>query len=245
MSGNELPKVLDKSQADIDAAIAAINASEIESSTKDFAISCIKLAVWLLNALLEHKIKLSNLRKLIFGLGRKNKKQPKDAEQSNAKDSDQHNDNANTSPVVSGENEAIATSNQITKSGHGRLPHSVYTNTIEHQLLTIEYQAGNPCPMLCGGKLYTIEPGVIVRVKGENLATVHKYWIEKLRCALCSPWSQQIFHHTSYFSIPMCDGISAEIRLPHKAQRNFYIQYLCTSARFCPLTRTMIPGLIE
>ena len=186
MSGNELPKVLDKSQADIDAAIAAINASEIESSTKDFAISCIKLAVWLPKALLEHKIKLSNLRKLIFGLGRKNKKQPKDADQSNAKDSDQHNDNANTSPVVSGENEAIATSNQVTKSGHGRLPHSVYTNTIEHQLLTIEYQAGNPCPMLCGGKLYTIEPGVIVRIKGQNLAAVHKYWIDKLRCTLCS-----------------------------------------------------------
>ena len=31
MSDNELPKALDKSQADIDAAIAAINASEIES----------------------------------------------------------------------------------------------------------------------------------------------------------------------------------------------------------------------
>ena len=38
--GNELlPKVIDKSQADIDAAIAAIKASEIEGDTKDFAIS--------------------------------------------------------------------------------------------------------------------------------------------------------------------------------------------------------------
>jgi transposase len=79
---NELPKVIDKSQADINAAIAAIKASEIESNTNDFAISCIKLAVWLPKALLEHKIKLSNLRKLIFGLGRKNKKQPKKAGQS-------------------------------------------------------------------------------------------------------------------------------------------------------------------
>lgn len=39
MSHNELPKVIDKSQADIDAAIAAIIASEIEGSAKDFAIS--------------------------------------------------------------------------------------------------------------------------------------------------------------------------------------------------------------
>src|SRR5690348_15774999 len=34
MSHDELPKVIDKSQADIDAAIAAIKASEIEGSTK-------------------------------------------------------------------------------------------------------------------------------------------------------------------------------------------------------------------
>ena len=47
MSGNELPKVIDKSQADIDAAIAAIKASDMSSGTKDFAISCIKLAIWL------------------------------------------------------------------------------------------------------------------------------------------------------------------------------------------------------
>lgn len=84
--GNELPKVIDKSQAEIEAAIAAIKASEIESSTKDFAISCIKLAVWLPKALLEHKTKLSNLRKLIFGLGNRNKKKTKDSEQSSVTD---------------------------------------------------------------------------------------------------------------------------------------------------------------
>jgi hypothetical protein len=39
MSGNELPKVIDKSQADIDAAIDAIKASNIPAGTKDFAYS--------------------------------------------------------------------------------------------------------------------------------------------------------------------------------------------------------------
>src|SRR5579871_6050853 len=106
MSSQELPKVIDKSQADIDAAIAAIQASEIEGSTKDFAISCIKLAVWLPKALLEHKIKLSNLRKLIFGLGRKNKKQPNKNDAPPSKDNAQDNDHdANTSDdVTSAEN---------------------------------------------------------------------------------------------------------------------------------------------
>jgi transposase len=40
--------------------------------------------------------------------------------------------------------------------------------------------------MLCGGKVYDFEPGVMVRVKGQNLAAVHKYWIDKLRCGSCS-----------------------------------------------------------
>lgn len=86
MSDNELPKVIDKSQADIDAAIESIRTSDIPAGTKEFAISCIKLAIWLPKALLEQKIKLSNLRKLIFGLGRKNKKKSRnDSEQSDAK----------------------------------------------------------------------------------------------------------------------------------------------------------------
>jgi hypothetical protein len=42
--GNELPKVIDKSQSNIDAAIFGITDSEMESGNKDFAISCIKLA---------------------------------------------------------------------------------------------------------------------------------------------------------------------------------------------------------
>jgi len=187
--GDELPKVIDKSQADIDAAIAAIKASDIPSGTQDFAISCIRLAVWLPKALLEHKITLFNLRKLIFGLGRRNKKKTKDngAVESNQSSLTQTNEDANTpDKIESSETETPATSNQISKPGHGRLPHSAYSNTIEHQLLIANLKAGDRCPMQCGGKLYVLNPGVIVRVQGQNLAAVHKYWIDKLRCASCS-----------------------------------------------------------
>src|ERR1700722_13029256 len=95
--GDELPKVIDKSQADIDAAINAIKTCDLPSGAKDFAISCIRLAVWLPKALLEHKIKLSNLRKLIFGHGRRNKKKPKNAVQSNTKDDVKNNDDVGKS----------------------------------------------------------------------------------------------------------------------------------------------------
>ena len=187
MSGNELPKVIDKSQADIDAAIDAIRASNIPAGTKDFAISCIKLAVWLPKALPEHKIKLSNLRKLIFGLGRRNKKKSSnDTGQSEVKNEPKDSDNLNSvEEPLSVSTETVEATNQTSAPGHGRLPHSAYVNTVDHQLSVSVLRLGDLCPAQCGGKLYHIEPGILVRVRGQNLAAVHKYWIKKLRCALC------------------------------------------------------------
>lgn len=191
MSGNELPKVIEKSPAEIDAVIAAIRSSNLSSGTKEFSISCIKLAVWLPKALLEHKIKLSNLRKLIFGFGRRNKKksnQEDDTEKS-AQTEKENNNDAEKSNVQNNSSETEI-SNSLTKQspkkGHGRLAHSAYINAIEHHLSITDFKAGDFCPLDCGGKLYCFEPGVIVRVRGQNIASVHKYWIQKLRCALCS-----------------------------------------------------------
>lgn len=189
MSGKELPKVIDKSQADIDAAINAIQSSDISPATKDFAISCIRLAVWLPKALLEQKIKLSNLRKLIFGYGRRNRSKPNKGSgdqppTENTEPAPPANDIETTSvePAVT---EPSAPVNCAKRQGHGRLPHSAYTNTIEHSLAITDFNIGDLCPENCGGKLYRYEPGVLVRVKGQNLAAVHKYWVEKLRCATC------------------------------------------------------------
>lgn len=187
MSGSELPKIVEKSQADIDAAIVAIRSSDMSNATKDFAISCIRLAVWLPKALLEHKIKLSNLRKLIFGLGKRNKKVSKnDASHLNAEDNAKNNatDTYNEIETSEGDVEAPATTNQLPTPGHGRLPHSAYNNTIELHI-KCDLKLGDLCLTGFGGKLYCVEPGILVRVKGQNLAAVHKYWIEKLRCALC------------------------------------------------------------
>lgn len=163
---NELPKVIDKSQADIDAAITAIKSCDLPSGTKDFAISCIRLAVWLPKALLEHKIRLSNLRKLVFGRGQKNKKmKPEKSENSGENPEPELNTGLPAiKPTESVENEAPASSHRTPSSGHGRLPHSAYTNAIEHTLPITDYKAGDLCPEYCGGRLYSYEPGILVRI---------------------------------------------------------------------------------
>jgi len=192
MTGKELPKVIDKSQADIDAAIDAIQSTDLSPATKEFAISCIRLAVWLPKALLEQKIKLSNLRKLIFGQGRRNRSKPdkggggdKPPTKTKSADPEPQANDIETAPVVPAATEPSAPTNCAKRQGHGRLPYSAYTNAIEHSLAIADFNVGDLCPENCGGKLYRYEPGVLVRVKGQNLAAVHKYWVEKLRCATC------------------------------------------------------------
>ena len=70
------------------------------------------------------------------------------------------------------------------KPGHGRHPHTIYTNAIDIQVL-LTLTAGDSCPLLCGGKLGPYKPGIVIRVKGQNFANVYRYHIEKLRCYLC------------------------------------------------------------
>jgi len=87
----ELPIVIEKSQEEIEQSIALVRSSNLPEGTKTFVIGCINLASWIPRALIEHKITVSNLKRLIFGKGDKSAtqqvKSPK-AEENNA-DSDE------------------------------------------------------------------------------------------------------------------------------------------------------------
>ena len=187
--GKELPQVVDKTPDEIEQAVQFVKDSDINDSTKKFVISCIRLAVWLPHALLEKKISLFNLRKLIFGRGRSKKRKNKnegsdkastDAQNSSAANASSEDDiTCDDTPTTASENNAEK------KSGHGRLSHEAYPNATLHHLTVEGFNAGDPCPTACGGKLYLSAPNILVRVKGQHLAMVHKYYVESLRCALC------------------------------------------------------------
>ncbi|WP_258956787.1 hypothetical protein [Legionella sainthelensi] len=71
----KLPIVIEKSQEDVDQIIALVHSSTLPEGTKPFVIGCINLASWIPRALVEHKITVSNLKRLIFGKGDKTTKQ--------------------------------------------------------------------------------------------------------------------------------------------------------------------------
>ena len=186
--GKELPQVVDKTPDEIEQAVQFVKDSDINDSTKKFVISCIRLAVWLPHALLEKKISLFNLRKLIFGRGRSKKRKGKkegsdkasaDVENAPAADTPSKEATADDTPTTATENNAGK------KAGHGRLSHEAYPNATEHYLTVDDFNAGDLCPTACGGKLYPYTPNILVRVKGQHWASVHKYYVESLRCTLC------------------------------------------------------------
>ena len=186
--GKELPQVIDKTPDEIEQAIVSVENSDISDHIKKFVVSCIRLAIWLPHALLEKKISLYNLRKLIFGSGkskqRKNTRknnQDKSATADGSDDSESPDESSidDESPATPSENSAIK------RPGHGRLSHEAYPNATEHHLKIEFLKPGDPCPAECGGKLYLYAPNTLVRIKGQHWASVHKYYVETLRCALC------------------------------------------------------------
>ena len=69
--------------------------------------------------------------------------------------------------------------------GHGRNAAAVYTGATTIDVKLEGFEQGNFCPMDCGGRLYSIEPGITLRLTGSPIAAATKYLLEKLRCALC------------------------------------------------------------
>ncbi len=175
----DLPMVTEKSQEEIERITELVDASNLPEDIKPFVIGCINLACWIPGALVEHKITVSNLKRLIFGKGDKKTKTPSPpaevkplqnapSEKSSSSDLNEHVDETPT------------------PKGHGRLPHTVYTFANEHYVELENLTPGSLCPLECGGTLYRMPPGILVNIKGQNLASVDKYWLEKLRCGLCN-----------------------------------------------------------
>lgn len=181
----ELPQLIDKSPEEISITLAEVDASNLTDETKAFVESVINLSVWLPKALVEQQITVANLRKLIFGGGSNTQKSVKAktaADKASPESTEPH-----ASPTENGAPTTETADKPSSKAkGHGRLPHTSYSNATEYTLTIDGLSAGQMCPSNCGGKLGQFKPGVLVRIKGQAMADVHKYWVEKLRCSLCT-----------------------------------------------------------
>ena len=132
--------------------------------------STIKFSLWIQSKIQEAGIQISKLRKLIFG--------------SNNEKSDKNDDDVDKG--TGGEVDDTKPKKKSVKGGNkGRNSHKAYKDARQESVKHVVYKAGDDCPLECAGKLYNIEPGIVMRIYGQSEADVVKYEVEKLRCSSC------------------------------------------------------------
>jgi hypothetical protein len=199
---HQLPKIINKSRDEVDAAIREIQKSNLSEETRELMIGCIEFATWLPEAIREKDISIRNLQRLLFGEtgGKKKKKKKKNQFQQEklastptesndpaANDSSVAADSADSSESgVSADAPPTPEQAQNTvRKGHGRLGQSAYLTALNISVSLETFRAGDACPGRCGGRLCVAKPGIVIRIAGNALATVSRYRLEKLRCGLC------------------------------------------------------------
>ena len=170
----EHPEIKDLSVEELEALKARIDEKRLND--EDFIIlkKTLNFSVWIQSKLKEAGIKLSKLRNLIFGCKTEKRKDDND-------DKTNDNDQNKGSPKLKQQKE----SEPKERKGHGRNSHNAFKSAREEKIKHELYNSGDDCPLNCGGKLYNIDPGLVIRVYGQSEADVVRYEIEKLRCSSC------------------------------------------------------------
>ena len=172
----EKPKVKEFTEAELEALYRRIEANKLTKEDADLIKSTIKFSLWIQNKFKEAGITLSKLKNLLFG-SKNEKSDKKNDEDSESEDNQDDNE---------GDSKNLEKSSKPKKAkGHGKMSYEAYKGARNESIKHEFYKAGDECPLDCEGRLYNIEPGIIMRIYGQSEADVVKYEVEKLRCSSC------------------------------------------------------------
>lgn len=153
----------------------------------------IRMVLWLQTAMLETRIGISRLKRVLFGCktekrSRAEKTDKGDDEKTGNSPSGKENEKS-ASDATSDEKPTEQASTEPAKPtkprGHGRPGAKAYTGAETVFCSHDEYQAQDECPLCQAGRLYRLLPLIRLRFQGQPLALVTCYELEHLRCASC------------------------------------------------------------
>ena len=169
MEPKDKPKIKKLTEKELNALYGRIEEGLTKEDAK-LVKSTIKFSLWIQSKVQEAGIQISKLRKLIFG--------------SNNEKSDKNDEDVDKG--TGGELDDTKAKEKSAKGkNNGRNGHKAYKDARKESIKHEAYKAGDDCPLECGGKLYNIEPGIVMRIYGQSEADVVKYEVEKLRCSSC------------------------------------------------------------
>ena len=184
MEGKEKPKIIKLSDQDLKKIQSEIQFSGLSLETKDIILSIVKGFLWLSSLYQAKKLSLNKLKR-IFSFGSE-KQKPNSDDINNKLNKDNDKDNKNpTANKSSGSNDITNKTKGKEKKGHGKRGHKDFPGAKQELHCHHEFNKGDQCPECSRGKLYPIDPGVLIQFTGTSAIqlTVHK--TEKFRCNTC------------------------------------------------------------
>ncbi|WP_200335037.1 IS66 family transposase [Thiocystis violacea] len=184
--------------------IALAEQGQLDAADQRRVAPLLRTLVWLQHTLLETRIRLSKLKRLLFG--KPTEKAPRtppddpppdspndppgahpdgDAE-AHSGDARPSDSDAKTTTATSAVDPGTAAKpDKPPPPGHGRLGAADYPGA-EVQFCAHEHLApGARCPACERGKLYPMQPLVRLRFTGQPLVAVTRYDLQRLRCSAC------------------------------------------------------------
>lgn len=199
--------------AEVERLIEQAQQGLLDASAQKRLVPLLRTLLWLERTLLETRISLAKLRKILFGKRtekpRRKPQQPPDGSTGSSGESDDKSDPAGDAeaPAVdaaqagdgrpsdtdsgaktgSREQTRVGTEEQKStpRPGHGRLGAADYPGAERVFCTHDQYQAGDRCPQCAHGRLHPSRPLVRLRFTGQPLAKVTHYELEQLRCGAC------------------------------------------------------------
>ena len=214
--------------------IERIKTNNLTTGDRDLFVGMIEFNAWLQFSLQEKNISINKLQK-IFGSGSERRNKKKRNNSASGKSKNKTDDQSSLKEETAAPEHSSETTEDIdhdvaaepaTESttnvrnyvpNSGRLGYEAYMGA-EKIIIDAPYKIGDQCPeMLCGGKLYTYEPGNVIKITGQSFAKATHYEIETLRCNLCG----------TYFNSDLPIDVCAEKYDPaFKAQLCVYKHFL-------------------
>jgi transposase len=208
------PQPIEIEAAEVERLIEQAQQGKLEAAAQSRIVPLLRTLLWLERTLLETRISLAKLRKVLFGKRTekptRKPQQPPDGSADSSGDKEDQSGLANKTklPAVdaaaaghrgrsdsdagakTGSQEPAPVGADVQEStprpGHGRLGAADYPGAERVFCTHDQYQAGDRCPECIRGRLHRSRPLVRLRFTGQPLALVTRYELEQLRCGACA-----------------------------------------------------------
>jgi transposase len=187
------PQPIEIDQAQVEQLIEKAQQGTLNVAEQKRLVPLLKTLVWIERTLLETRISLSKLKRILFG--KRTEKRPRKPKDPGSGDDGGNNGSnegsgsngpaadttAPTSGMLSSEQPGVS----IEKKSHGRRAAADYPGATTVSCTHDAYRSGDRCTLCERGRLYPFRSLVRLCFTGQPLALVTRFELEQLRCGTC------------------------------------------------------------